>query len=276
MRHRIFQLVLLLLLIASLGLFLGANCGSKSSSSSSSDDDSGSGDDTAADDDSSATSCDDICAKMDECDQGSDTCVQDCKSQSDTAIGCIDKCLTSTDTCDMFSVCNKRCLSDGPPQDNLGTEVGKTMANWTLKDENGNDVSLYDYYGYVIMVDIMTGWCPSCSQEASELESYLYQPYKEKGFIILMGMIEDLNGNNPSETYMQGYIKSHGNFTFPLLNDYQAAKLGKYLVMDGSSFYIPQNIVLDRTMVIRDKIVGYDSGQVKNKVNTYVKDPYPF
>ena len=119
------------------------------------------GDDDDGDDDDSGNInplCENICAAMDECGSGGSGCEEQCSELDQDLIECFDDCIDSSDSCDEFETCMEQCSSPGPPQDNLGTEVGDTMANFTLLNENGEEVSLYDYYGDVIMTVESAGW----------------------------------------------------------------------------------------------------------------------
>lgn len=56
--------------------------------------------------------------------------------------------------------------------------------NFTLKDINGNDVSLSDFRGSVVLLDFWATWCPPCVTAIPELAE-LHNKYKEKGFEVI-------------------------------------------------------------------------------------------
>jgi peroxiredoxin len=63
--------------------------------------------------------------------------------------------------------------------------------NFILKDLEGNDVSLEDYRGKIILLNFWATWCLPCRVEMPSMEK-LYQEYKNKGFSILaIDMQED-------------------------------------------------------------------------------------
>lgn len=56
--------------------------------------------------------------------------------------------------------------------------------NFILKDLQGNNVSLKDYRGKVVLVNFWAHWCPPCVKEIPDLVK-LRQNYKNNGFEIL-------------------------------------------------------------------------------------------
>jgi len=56
--------------------------------------------------------------------------------------------------------------------------------NFILKDLQGNNVSLKDYRGKVVLVNFWAHWCPPCVKEIPDLVK-LRQNYKDNGFEIL-------------------------------------------------------------------------------------------
>lgn len=76
----------------------------------------------------------------------------------------------------------------------IGTDVGQTAPDFTLPDKDGNNRSLYDYRGKVVLIDFWASWCHFCREENPELVS-LYAEYRDKGFEIV-GVSLDTDRNN--------------------------------------------------------------------------------
>ena len=49
--------------------------------------------------------------------------------------------------------CEKEWDSGIGPSGSLGTRLGQQAVNFTLRDQNNRDVSLYDFRGLVILLD---------------------------------------------------------------------------------------------------------------------------
>ena len=129
------KIFLVFLVLALAAVVMGSTC--RQGGSSSSDDES---DDDAADDDDSA---DDDAADDDAAD---DDAADDDSADDDTS----DDDSADDDAADDDTDC--------PDLQNLGSTVGKTAFDFTLKDSAGNPVELYSMVGQVVLVNFAAGW----------------------------------------------------------------------------------------------------------------------
>jgi len=149
---------------------------------------------------------------------------------------------------------------------NDGTRVGNRAIDFTLVDQNGNTVSLHDYEGKVILLDISTMWCPPCQDEARVAEA-LYQKYKDRDFVIINILISNYD-RGPIAQSDTGVWANDYHLTFPILADLQRAVWGQY----NEEGYIPLNLVIDRDLTIRYKEVGYNEGAIEAAIASLLED----
>lgn len=135
-----------------------------------------------------------------------------------------------------------------------GSVVGNIVADFTAVDQNGQNISLNDYFSKVILINFSADWCGPCREEAGHLES-IYNQYKNTGFQI----ITILTSGSPS-SWAEEY-----DLTFPVLDDIVKSIWNIY-----GEGYVPLNIILDRNCVIRYKEAGFYEGTIKEIIEKYL------
>lgn len=83
---------------------------------------------------------------------------------------------------------------DNPEMSNAASKAGEPAPELTLKDLDGNDVSLSEYKGKVVLVNFWATWCEPCRIEIPWLIE-MQQKYGPKGFVIL-GIALDEEGKS--------------------------------------------------------------------------------
>jgi len=147
-----------------------------------------------------------------------------------------------------------------------GTRLGNRATDFTLRDQDGRQVSLYDYEGKVILIDISAMWCPPCRQEAREAMA-LYSANKERGFIILSVLMDDERQLPPDQQDCRRWAEAF-RLTFPVLADTSRSVWRAYDESGG----VPLNLVIDREMVIRYKRAGYAQGEIETTVERILSE----
>jgi peroxiredoxin len=136
----------------------------------------------------------------------------------------------------------------------FGSVLGALAADFSAVNQSGQTVSLYSYFGKVVLIDFSADWCGPCRDEASRAEA-LYQSYKSKGFECITILIS----GSPA-TWASTY-----GLTFPVLDDTSESLWSIY-----GEGYIPLNIVLDRNMTIRYKEAGYSESVITTTIKKYL------
>lgn len=104
----------------------------------------------------------------------------------------------------------------------------------TLTDLNGQPVSLQDYRGKVVLVNLWATWCPPCRAEMPTLEGY-YRDHHNEGFVILAVEV----GGDPHDQIVN--FAERFDLTFPVLEDPQGASLVAFRIPPS----LPSSFVID-------------------------------
>ncbi len=91
--------------------------------------------------------------------------------------------------------------------------VGDPAPDFTLKNLEGEKVSLSDFKGQPVLINFWATWCPPCRYEMPFIES-AWQQYKDDGFVVLAVDVEE------PISVVQRFVESFG-LTFPILLDYK-------------------------------------------------------
>jgi peroxiredoxin len=125
-----------------------------------------------------------------------------------------------------------------------GTEEGMFPPAFTLPDLDGVQVSLSDYEGKVVVLDLWATWCPPCRQEIPFLVQ-LYEEFKDQGLVVV-GVGLDQGGAGT----LKPFVDENG-VTYPILVGDRDVQ-GAYGVTG-----IPTTFVIGRDGRIVSKHVGY-------------------
>ena len=125
-----------------------------------------------------------------------------------------------------------------------------------LEDLSGKPVSLDDYLGSVVLVNLWATWCPPCREEMPSLQAF-YEKYKADGFVLVA-----INQEEPREL-VDPFVKEFGlTFSVWLDLNYQAERKFK-------TESLPSSFVIDRTGRVRLMWFG---GISKTNLEKYVTD----
>lgn len=121
---------------------------------------------------------------------------------------------------------------------------GNPAPDFTFPDLDGRQVSLSDFRGKVVLVNIWATWCPPCRDEMPSMQK-LYERFKGEDFEILAVSI-DAEGREAVAPFMQQM-----NLTFPALLDPEE-KIRSLYVITG----VPESFIIDRNGILVQRVIG--------------------
>ncbi len=128
--------------------------------------------------------------------------------------------------------------------------AGDKATDFTLRDLNGQSVTLSELQGKVVLMSFWATWCGPCKEEMPHLQK-LYDAKKDQGFEVLSISTDDAR----SASQVKPYIKKHG-YTFRVLLDRDSSVIGTY----NPAKTLPYTVVVDRKGEIAKVAQGYNPG----------------
>ena len=117
-------------------------------------------------------------------------------------------------------------------------------SNFTLKNLEGDEVSLSQFRGKYLLINFWATWCGPCKVEMPSLEK-LYRQFKSDNFDMI-GISNDMFG----ERVVRPYIKAT-NLTFPVLLDQRMIVSRRYGIVS-----LPTTILIDPKGIIIGVLQG--------------------
>ena len=135
-------------------------------------------------------------------------------------------------------------------------EVGDPAPDFTQSNLDGQEVSLSDFKGRVVLLKLATTWCPTCKELSGTIEDL--GPYlKEQDVAFLDVYVQDSEKLIRKSIANRDYVMEY----HPILDDGEAYT--KYSV-----YLIPRLLIIDREMKVAYDSAGevLDKRQLKGKV----------
>jgi peroxiredoxin len=123
-------------------------------------------------------------------------------------------------------------------------------SDFTLRDVDGNAVTLSELKGKVVVLSFWATWCGPCKEEMPHFQA-LYGKLQGDGLVVLSISTDDAR----SASKVKPYVKKMG-YTFPVLLDREATVIGAY----NPSKTLPYTVVIDRSQQVVHRVSGYNPG----------------
>jgi peroxiredoxin len=112
-------------------------------------------------------------------------------------------------------------------------QAGFLAPDFTLPSLDGSELSLSEFQGKAVLVNVWASWCSPCREEMPAMER-IFKEYEEMGFTILA--VNAANQDNRANA--EAFVEEMG-LTFPILFDTDGYVYEQYQIMAlPSSFFI--------------------------------------
>ncbi len=142
--------------------------------------------------------------------------------------------------------------------DKLAWAKDSTDVDFTFNDLNGKPVSLSDYRGKVVILQVMGTWCPNCLDETKWMQE-VYTKYHDQGLEII-GLSYERKGDTATQNAAIRRIRDRFGVTYTLLNTGKSGKdsASASLPFISGIFAFPTSIYIDRSGNVRRIHSGYN------------------
>lgn len=146
--------------------------------------------------------------------------------------------------------------------------TGEIAPDFTLRDVNGQSVSLSNFKGQVVLLSMWATWCGPCQVEMPHLQK-MYMDLKEKGFTVLSVSADDARTSSQVKPLLM-----RGGYTFPVVLDTATAVVAQY----NPAKALPFTVIIDRAGRIHSVHQGFNPGDevaLRAEVEALIAEPKP-
>ena len=142
-----------------------------------------------------------------------------------------------------------------------GKDVGSSpiAPDFSTNDIDGQNITLSQFRGQVVLLDFWATWCPPCRQAIPELVE-LQQKYRDQGLVVLGFSMDD--PQQADDEYLKAF-KEKFSINYPILRGtYEVAR--NYF--GDANIALPTLFVINKEGEVVDKHVGFYPGAVENSL----------
>lgn len=133
----------------------------------------------------------------------------------------------------------------------------KLAPDFALVDTLGNQVTLRDYNGQVVLLNFWTTWCPYCKKDIPEMKR-LYEEHQDDGLVVLS---INLTSQEENAAAVKEFV-SKEDYKFPVLLDLDGEVMSIYGIRS-----LPTSMIINRQGEIIDLKIGpYGNKELETKI----------
>jgi peroxiredoxin len=132
--------------------------------------------------------------------------------------------------------------------------------DFILPDLSGNEVSLKQFKGQIVLLDFWATWCLPCRRSIPELID-IQEKYEDQDLVILGVSVDDPRKANDNVLLA---FKKRYKINYSILRVTRSVGIDYF---GNTQMAIPTLFVIDREGGVASKIVGYQPGVVERELN---------
>ena len=132
------------------------------------------------------------------------------------------------------------------PNGETGSPDGKFFSDFTVSDEDGNEVKLSQFIGKPIVLNFWASWCGPCKNEMSDFND-AYLEYADQVQFLMINLTD---GSRETVSSASNYVLEQ-DYTFPVFYDTESFASSAYRVSS-----IPQSYFIDASGYIIHDVKG--------------------
>lgn len=151
--------------------------------------------------------------------------------------------------------------------DTCSQQIDSHPCNFSLKNQRGDNVELYDFYGKVIIIDFSAMWCGPCFIMAQSADP-IVDDYGSDNVEWLTVIIENETGLPPDQSDLERWAVSAG------ITGHVLASSREMIDQSATSGYPvsswPTFVVVDQQMVLRYGVSGWSESILRQMLDSLI------